>query len=96
LKKNESKLTNESILIFNDIKKRVDSGEETDPKILEALDLLGVASYVMNSIMAGSQIDPAFFKVLNNTTKNRMFDSKNIKESKKLKKVRKFRQKNRD
>ena len=75
---------------LQDMKARVDSGEETDQNIIEAIEAIDMAGRVVNTIMSGNQIDPVFFKQLQTVTSNKISLSKNKPERTRVRKKRKF------
>jgi len=80
-------------MILRDIKSKVDSGEEDDEQIIEALRALDIASKVVNTIMSGNQIDPVFFKHLSDLTQEKIMGQENKPKPKILNKKRRFKRK---
>lgn len=74
--------------------KKITSGEEVDPEVKKAIEVINIAGKIMGSINSGAQIDPVYFKSLASE-----FGSMPIqvvpKENKKIKKKKKLNIKNR-
>jgi len=86
-------ITPEAMTLLRDMKKKVESGEEDDQQIIEALNAIDIASRVVNTIMSGNQIDPVFFKQLTDITERKILSPVKKEAPKKLKKKRKFKRK---
>ena len=57
-------LTTEGLALLRELNKKQQAGEKIDSTSKDALDALSVASRIMNTIMNGGQVDPAYIKHL--------------------------------
>lgn len=54
----------ESIYKLNEVRERIESGDESDLQVINAIQAVDLAGKLIDSIMSGSQVDPAFIKQL--------------------------------
>lgn len=79
----------ETLSKYREIKERHENGEEIDPETIEGLKALELANQIMNSIMAGGQVDPVFLKKISDVAEGKLTATEALKK-RKVKKKRKF------
>lgn len=72
----------ESIKILQEMQKRLDAGEELDPLTQEAMKSIEFASQIVDSVMAGKQIDLAYLRLYTESITNKMNNLSNNKPKK--------------
>jgi hypothetical protein len=70
--KEELGLDPESVKILQNVRAQLESGEDLGPLTKEAMESIDFASQIVNSIMAGKQIDLAYLKLYTEGITNKM------------------------
>jgi len=83
----------ESIMKLREVRAKRDAGEAIDPQSEEALKAIDLASKVVNTIMAGGQVDPVFLKQFINDAEFKLNFANRKSEKPKVKKKRRFKRK---
>jgi len=78
----------ESLEILNQYRQKVDAGEEDNPDIINAMKAIDMAGKIMNTVMSGNQIDPAFLKLMATDLEKKLSAPKE--KERKVKKVKKL------
>lgn len=79
---------------LSEYNRKITSGEEVDPEVKKAIEVINVAGKIMSSLNSGIQVDPVYFKSLASEIGSMQMQVA-PKENKKIKKKKKLSIKNR-